>query len=281
MNTLKDIYIIRNSVNEKIYIGQSVDAERRWRSHISNAKCGSRPSAIDEAMAKHGIENFHYEVIERVENYNEREKYWIKYYNSIAPNGYNIAQGGEMCHKEDSGIFNVRSKIRQSGIIEAIIFDLRNTDMLLREIALKYNVDMKYISAINRGEKYRLKEEDYPIRKRDNDVLDVETRYEIALAIKNTNKTLRDIGREFNINSAMISGINRGITYYNESFIYPLRKTEKRPDYVELVRAALVQSNLSLRKLAKELGLKYGVVQGINSGRYYHDDFIEYPIRKK
>ena len=60
-----------------------------------------------------------------------------------------------------------------------------------------------------------------------------------------------------------------------------MRETEKRPDYVEIVRVALVQSNLSLRNLAKELGLKYGVVQGINSGRYYHDNCIEYPIRKK
>ena len=32
------IYKIQNKLNGKIYVGQSVDIERRWKEHISDAK---------------------------------------------------------------------------------------------------------------------------------------------------------------------------------------------------------------------------------------------------
>jgi hypothetical protein len=47
-------------------------------------------------MRKYGIENFHIEQIEEVANdqLNEREKYWISYYNTYF-DGYNSTLGGE------------------------------------------------------------------------------------------------------------------------------------------------------------------------------------------
>ena len=46
-------------------------------------------------MAELGVENFWYEVIETTENYDEREGYWINYYNSTVPNGYNLLLDGD------------------------------------------------------------------------------------------------------------------------------------------------------------------------------------------
>lgn len=48
-------------------------------------------------MNKYGLENFSFEVIEQIDNsqLNIRQQYWIEYYNSIAPNGYNMTIGGE------------------------------------------------------------------------------------------------------------------------------------------------------------------------------------------
>ena len=48
-------------------------------------------------MAKYGIDNFKFEIIEECDKsiLSEREKYWIKFYNSVAPNGYNLTTGGE------------------------------------------------------------------------------------------------------------------------------------------------------------------------------------------
>lgn len=48
-------------------------------------------------MNKYGIDNFSFEIIEECEKdkLSDREKYWINYYNSISPNGYNLTEGGD------------------------------------------------------------------------------------------------------------------------------------------------------------------------------------------
>ena len=76
----KDIYVIKNDINLKVYVGQSVDSKKRFESHCKKNKDNS---LIDKAIQKYGKEHFWYEVLEeKIQNYNEREKYWIK--NTIA-----------------------------------------------------------------------------------------------------------------------------------------------------------------------------------------------------
>lgn len=91
------IYIIKNTVNNKLYIGQTKQTLRkRFIGHKNKSNNGSKP-AIHCAMRLHGIENFnielHYEC-ETLEEVNQKEIDCIKQFNSIAPNGYNILEGG-------------------------------------------------------------------------------------------------------------------------------------------------------------------------------------------
>jgi len=92
------IYKIINIINGKIYIGQTTqNLEKRMSKHFSDAKTKRKKSyKIHNAINKYGRDNFKYEVIEYVDNQillNERECYWIKYYDCIK-NGYNILVGG-------------------------------------------------------------------------------------------------------------------------------------------------------------------------------------------
>ena len=100
------IYCITNKVNNKKYIGQTrTDIETRWRGHRSDANNpNGQKFAIHLAMNKYGIENFTIEQIEKIEvgelcelldMLNDREQYYIKKYNAISPNGYNLTVGGE------------------------------------------------------------------------------------------------------------------------------------------------------------------------------------------
>lgn len=98
------IYKITNKINNKSYIGQSIDIERRWKQHTTepfNDNADTYNTLFYRAIRKYGLENFQFEVIEQClkEQLNEREKYWIQYYNTYVDNpnshGYNMTKGGE------------------------------------------------------------------------------------------------------------------------------------------------------------------------------------------
>lgn len=87
------IYKITNLINNKCYIGQSIDINKRWHKHLY---ADSSNSVIHTAIKKYGKNNFLFEVIEEcpVEALNDREIYWIQYYNSYKE-GYNCTLGGD------------------------------------------------------------------------------------------------------------------------------------------------------------------------------------------
>lgn len=91
------IYKITNKLNGHSYIGQSTNIEHRWKAH-KNTYNWERETRkpLYLAFKKYGIENFSFEVIEQCSSdmLNNREKFWIDYYNTYK-NGYNQTSGGE------------------------------------------------------------------------------------------------------------------------------------------------------------------------------------------
>ncbi len=87
------IYKITNKINGKIYIGQTIrPVDVRWRCHCQKG------NALFNAINKYGKENFTIEEIDRacsINELNEKEIFWIKELNCVAPNGYNLRLGGE------------------------------------------------------------------------------------------------------------------------------------------------------------------------------------------
>lgn len=95
------LYRITNQLNGKIYIGQTSNPKDRWSSHKSSAKNPQNYSAIiPKALAKHGIDNFTFEVIATCKtqidaNFIETEL--INQYDSRnSEKGYNLAHGGSV-----------------------------------------------------------------------------------------------------------------------------------------------------------------------------------------
>jgi putative endonuclease len=98
------IYKILNLVNNKLYIGQTtLTLEKRIYAYKYDAMTFSKgkykyKSKIIKAIAKYGLENFKFTVIDTALNQqelDEKEKFWIKKLNSTdRDSGYNIQLGG-------------------------------------------------------------------------------------------------------------------------------------------------------------------------------------------
>lgn len=106
------IYLITNKINNKQYIGQTVrTVQERWHQHISQAYRYSDNCYLHNAIRKYGKDNFIITTIEEIENINildDREIYWIQYYNTYAPNGYNLTLGGNGVRKYDHELIQQR-----------------------------------------------------------------------------------------------------------------------------------------------------------------------------
>lgn len=97
------IYKITNLVNGKVYIGQHKDYSKIVDNYLGSG------SIIKSAIKKYGKENFEKKILEYCtnDNVNDREIYWIKKYNSLVPNGYNITKGGDhAATTQDTIVYN-------------------------------------------------------------------------------------------------------------------------------------------------------------------------------
>lgn len=91
------IYMITNTLTNEIYIGRAVSIDKRWQEHCKSCfNLGTiAHSTLHTRMAKEGIWNFTFQILEEVpkEKLSEREKYWINFYHS-KDYGMNERQGG-------------------------------------------------------------------------------------------------------------------------------------------------------------------------------------------
>lgn len=91
------IYKIENNINHKVYIGKTehLNPLRRWAEHKCDMRNPSRNHrALYRAMNKYGVENFNFEILEKTDAPEEREIYYIEFFNSYHY-GYNETLGGD------------------------------------------------------------------------------------------------------------------------------------------------------------------------------------------
>lgn len=155
------IYKIENLINNKVYIGQSRDIFKRWNSHKNTATNPNKQEydyPLYRAFRKYGLKNFSFQVLEEcsVEQLNEKENYWIKYYNSSGRLGYNQTELGY----SQSGFKLTLDLVKE--ITDKLLYETNLSEM---DIAKIYQVSNHTIKDINVGRTWFREDIDYPIRK--------------------------------------------------------------------------------------------------------------------
>lgn len=280
----KSIYVIKNDLNDKVYVGQSLHPQERFAEHCYLRKDRNN-SILTNAIHKYGKEHFWLEILEEdIENYNEREIYWISHFNSIRPNGYNISAGGE---SGLNGLFSPQSVLTKERL-NNLIKELSESTASMASLCDKYQISQSLITRINNGRSYAQEGIKYPIRKNPQKKAENYIQ-EIYDLLKYTYRSYESIALEYELSSSTIGKINRGESYHNSNIKYPIRASrvtsqtrysyEEVTDIIDLIR----YSDLSLRAIGRLYGEpNANVIKEIKNGThklYYRED-LTYPLRK-
>ena len=149
------IYKITNLKNQKVYIGQSVNIQRRWTQH----KNSDKDYPLYNDFKKYGIDNFSFEVIKQCDKkeLNQFEQLYIKQYNSTNEKfGYN--------QTITDSIYGHPIVFNNEALLN-LIDDLMYSTISKEKLAIKYNCNERAIRDINTGRAWYNKELTYPLRK--------------------------------------------------------------------------------------------------------------------
>lgn len=100
------IYRITNTINGKVYIGQTIqkNPKMRWYDHLSHARRGTK-SHLYDSIRKYGVEAFTWEVIDQatsIDELNNKEEKWVDHYKQITEVYNNRRAGGNKYHSLES-----------------------------------------------------------------------------------------------------------------------------------------------------------------------------------
>lgn len=91
------IYLARNKVNGKCYVGQTRQLFRRRKYTHAYSANYAKKTVFSNAIRKYGMDGFEWTVLQEcccLDCLNQCESWWIAHFNSMVPNGYNLTGGG-------------------------------------------------------------------------------------------------------------------------------------------------------------------------------------------
>lgn len=204
------IYCIENIINGKKYIGQSINIFSRWKQHINKAKSGTN-TALYNAIRKYGKDNFKFYILKKY-NKNELsdlEIMYIKKYNTKAPRGYNMTDGGE-------GTVGVRMYGKENPMFGLTHSD--KTKELIRQKAIGRNVSEETRQKLSKTSKGRKHSEQFKQKMS-------ERQYKTILCDGKIFKGIESCAKYYNINPRTMKGwLNKTnkmpISFYLKSLHY-------------------------------------------------------------
>ena len=269
------IYCYTNLINNKKYIGQTNNLERRIREHKSHSFNPNNPNynnIIHKAIRKYGYENFSIEVIETLidktyEQVNDREIYWIDQLKTlISQNGYNVLEGGKNAQHtllKENDIKDIKEMIKKGTPYTKIC----NT----------FGLSKTFISDINTGRFFFEENEIYPLFKYriDDDTYDM-----LIEDLEKPELTFKQLSVKYDMAESTIKKFNYGTLrpgFYSGT--YPIRKLTPEKYKAQKIIDYLLNTNLSKKEIIRLTNSSDETVRRINLGITQRQDDLTYPLR--
>lgn len=271
----KSIYKITNLVNQKSYIGQTNNIKRRFQEHrAAKIDANGTSKLLHLAIQKYGIENFIFEVIEEnIVNYNEREIYWIQFYDTTNPNkGYNLTNGGD-APPILKGLANPNTTHTMDQV-QQVKNLLLNSTLTSVEIANITQYDDSAIRRINIGEIWYDETLVYPLRKEITKNYQIDRAKAIIEDLQNTTMTQAEIAKKYKVGRSTVTAINRGQNHHQKDLIYPIRgkkedQHSKTVLMLDLKTHQVLQEFSNAAEAAKYIGCSRSAIQLCCSGQTF------------
>lgn len=214
------IYCLRFKATDKVYIGQSVNIEKRYKEHLRLLASGNGKKKLQDAYNNYGKPELDILAVTlNSEELNKLELDAINIFDSVN-NGFNTLD--YTGNPNMRGLDSVHSKLDRETYVY-IYKDLANTDLTISCIASRYSTTTDIVGRIFRGETHVWLEKEYPdeyiILKQKRTI----GRYKTNLASQKDRMlisssgtiyyvtNIREFCREHNLNPAHVSRVLNGI----------------------------------------------------------------------
>ena len=241
------IYKIINTVNNKIYIGQTIqlDINKRWAAHKNAVTYNKGCPKLTAAFKKYGFNKFKFEIIIICFDsaVYELEKYYIKKYNAYGENGYNSTEGGE-----PGGFFKGHKHSDESiNKIKNTLNNYYKNEEIRKETSLKVKIALSKInmSEVMKNIITQKKEQGLPIFKnRVNGINlsdDVKDKIRKSVLQYYENNKSKNINRRSQLSKLAIERIGRQINQYelNGKFIAKFKCIKEAADKTNINRKSI------------------------------------------
>lgn len=244
MKIVAGVYAIVNKVNQKVYIGSSVDVKKRWNLHRKELRNGNHHSQkLQRAWDKYGEQNFSFQMVEPVAKHTkekllEAEQRWLNLYQSTT-NGYNVLptayshlgakrskESREKLSKSLKETFSrpeMRKKMSEAAKKRGVSENFLKSKSVLSEAgkqSMREKAKRTYIFTSPSGEEILVKDAQGFCEEHGLDylslrnVLQGQYRHLRGWRIRHENEPSRDDGQPYVINKAYVCTSPEGIEYH-------------------------------------------------------------------
>lgn len=233
------IYLIKNLINNKIYVGQSINVKTRISKHKSYLRSGSHENQhLQRAFNKYGESSFEFVILETcdVSEIDKKELHYIKKFDSMnIEKGYNLESGGNegkivsestkekkrgknnpMYGKKDSAETKVKKIVSSRGKNAKLTENdvIRIKEMLIEGITQKeigecFGVELTTINKIARFKNWQYLRPDLNEKYVESQKERKEKELNLIISLLKGNKSIREISKSTGIDRRRVNKIHK------------------------------------------------------------------------